>query len=102
MTTVRHMAISRTDPPVAASEVDSLRGYLDFHRDTLLMKTDGLSQEQLAQTHPPSALTLGGLLRHAALDDDWWFCRVFEGRETEPGGAVAKARSSACGGRCCT
>ena len=48
------------------------------------MKTEGLSQEQLSQTHPPSTLTLGGLLKHAALNDDWWFCRVFEGRETEP------------------
>jgi hypothetical protein len=76
--------IQRTDPPLAASEVDTLRGYLDFHRDTMLMKTEGLSQEQLSQTHPPSALTLGGLLKHAALNDDWWFCRVFEGRETEP------------------
>ena len=78
------MAITRTDPPLAASEVDTLRGYLDFHRDTMLMKTDGLTQEQLSQTHPPSALTLGGLLKHAALNDDWWFCQVFGGREGEP------------------
>ena len=84
MTTVVRMAISRTDPPLAASEVDTLRGYLDYHRDTLLMKTDGLTQEQLSQTHAPSALTLGGLLKHAALNDDWWFCRVFGGREGEP------------------
>ncbi len=78
------MPISRTDPPFAASEADTLRGYLDYHRDTMLMKTDGLSQAQLSQTHPPSALTLGGLLKHAALNDDWWFCRVLGGRETEP------------------
>ena len=84
MTTVACMAISRTTPPFSASEVDTLRGFLDFHRDTMLMKTDGLTQEQLSQTHPPSALTLGGLLKHAALNDDWWFCRVFGGRETEP------------------
>ena len=84
MTSVDGMPISRTDPPFAASEAETLRGYLDFHRDTMLMKTAGLSQEQLSRTHPPSALTLGGLLKHAALNDDWWFCRVFEGRESEP------------------
>ena len=78
------MPVSRTDPPLAASEADTLRGYLDYHRDTMRMKTEGLTQEQLSQTHPPSTLTLGGLLKHAALNDDWWFCRVFEGRETEP------------------
>ena len=78
------MTIDRTTPPFSASEVDTLRGYLDYHRDTMLMKTDGLTQEQLSQTHPPSTLTLGGLLKHAALNDDWWFCRVFGGRESEP------------------
>src|SRR5688572_8889399 len=78
------MPVSRTDPPLEASEADTLRGYLDYHRDTMLLKAEGLSQEQLSQAHPPSTLTLGGLLKHAALNDDWWFCRVFEGRETEP------------------
>ena len=78
------MPISRTDPPLAASEAETLRAYLDYHRDTLLTKVDGLTREQLGKVHPPSALTLGGLLKHAALNDDWWFCRVFGGRETEP------------------
>ena len=38
------MAITRTDPPLAASEVDTLRGYLDYHRDTMRMKTEGLTR----------------------------------------------------------
>jgi uncharacterized protein DUF664 len=78
------MSSRRTDPPLAASEVDTLRAYLDYHRDTLRMKADGLGPEQLSRPHPPSTLTLGGLLKHAALNDDWWFVRVLEGRETEP------------------
>lgn len=78
------MSPLRIDPPLAASEIDTLRGYLDYHRDTLRMKTDGLRPDQLARHHPPSTLTLGGLLKHAALNDDWWFVRVLEGRETEP------------------
>ena len=45
------------------------RGFLDFHRDTMLIEDGtGLTQEQLAQTHAPSGLTLGGLLKHAALN----------------------------------
>lgn len=78
------MTTQRSDPPLAASEVETLRAYLDFHRDTLLTKTDGLDRGQLSQRHPPSTLTLGGLLKHAALNDDWWFVRILEGRETEP------------------
>ena len=50
-----------------------LRGYLDFHRDTLRLKCAGLTQEQLAQTHPPSTLTLGGLMKHLALVEHHWF-----------------------------
>ena len=78
------MGTQRTDPPLAASEVDTLRAYLAYHRDTMRRKTEGLDQAQLSQVHPPSTMTLGGLLKHAALNDDWWFCRVFEGRESEP------------------
>ncbi len=85
------LTTDRTGPPVLASEADTLRGYLDFHRDTLLVKTAGLTQDQLSATHPPSTLTLGGLLKHAALNDDWWFCRVFGGRETEPAWVPAGA-----------
>ncbi len=81
----------RTDPPLAGPEVETLRGFLDYHRDTLRMKTDGLGSEQLAQSHPPSTLTLGGLLKHAALNEDWWFVRVLEGRRTEPAWVPAGA-----------
>ena len=78
------MTTQRTTPPLAADEVTTLRAFLAYHRATLRMKADGLDQAQLAAVHPPSTLTLGGLLKHAALNDDWWFVRVLEGRESEP------------------
>ena len=46
-------SIERVDPPLAVPEAETLLAYLDYHRDTLRMKTDGLTQEQLAQTLPP-------------------------------------------------
>ena len=75
------MATQRTDPPLAASEVDTLRAYLAYHRDTMRRKTEGLDQAQLSQVHPPSTLTLGGLLKHLALVEDNWFSVVFLGNE---------------------
>ncbi|WP_448625181.1 DinB family protein [Geodermatophilus sp. URMC 64] len=63
----------RTDPPNSGSELELLSGFLDFLRETVLLKTEGLTREQLAQPHPPSTLTLGGLLNHLALVEDWWF-----------------------------
>lgn len=63
----------RTDPPYAADEVTMLRSYLAYHRETFRWKTSGLTQEQMGRAHPPSTLTLAGLVKHLALVEDWWF-----------------------------
>ena len=54
------------DPPNAGNEVETLIGFLDFQRDVLRRKTEGVSADDLARALPPSALTLGGLLKHLA------------------------------------
>jgi Protein of unknown function (DUF664) len=69
----------RTDPPDSGSERDLLTAFLDFQRETVLLKTDGLTGEQLAHTLPSSSLTLGGLLNHLALVEDSWFPVRFAG-----------------------
>ncbi|MGA9747572.1 MAG: DUF664 domain-containing protein, partial [Nocardioides sp.] len=74
----------RTDPLGDADEATQLYGFLDYHRATLLMKTDGLSQEQLATTHGPSTMTLGGMLKHLALVEDNWFSIFFLGNDDAP------------------
>jgi len=75
----------RLDPPFAGDEMSTLRGFLDFHRRTLAWKLEGLTRDQLAATHPPSTMTLGGMLKHLAYVEDSWFGEVFLGREpSEP------------------
>lgn len=73
--------VERRDPPTNGSEAQLLRAFLNFHRDTLRMKAAGLTQQQLAQTLPPSTLTLGGLLKHLALVEDNWFSVVLLGND---------------------
>jgi uncharacterized damage-inducible protein DinB len=73
------MTIKRIDPPLATDEAATLLAFLDYHRDTLRMKTDGLSQEQLNATLAPSTMTLGGLLKHLALVESSWFSEVLLG-----------------------
>ena len=69
----------RTGPPSFGSERDMLRAFLDYHRATLAMKCDGLTDEQLRQqSMPPSTLSLLGLVRHMAEVERTWFRRVFE------------------------
>jgi uncharacterized damage-inducible protein DinB len=74
------MSAERTVPPVTGPERDMLRAFLDFHRDTLAMKCEGLSDDQLReQSSPPSTLSLLGLVRHMAEVERTWFRRVING-----------------------
>jgi uncharacterized damage-inducible protein DinB len=66
--------LQRSDPdPTTTSEQDALGQYLDYQRETILLKTEGLSKEQLGQRIPSSQLTLAGLLYHLALVEEDWF-----------------------------
>jgi uncharacterized damage-inducible protein DinB len=72
----------RQDPdPTTASERDSLGQYLDYQRETILLKTEGLTKAQLAQRIPTSGLTLAGILYHLALVEEDWFEVDFRGLE---------------------
>ena len=58
-----------------------LDGWLEFHRQTLLFKCAGLTEQQLKlRTIEPSSLSLLGLVRHMADVERAWFRRNF-GRE---------------------
>jgi uncharacterized damage-inducible protein DinB len=76
------MAVGRVDPPLVAGEREMLRDFLDYHRGTLAMKCDGLSDEDLRRrSMPPSALSLLGLVRHMAEVERQWFRRVINGED---------------------
>ncbi|GAA2156528.1 DinB family protein [Kitasatospora kazusensis] len=74
----------RIDPPLAADETTMLTAWLDFHRATLALKCEGLTDEQL-RTRPvaPSSLSLLGLVRHMAEVEQAWFVSRLAGQETE-------------------
>ncbi|WP_331766721.1 DinB family protein [Embleya sp. NBC_00896] len=76
------MSTERIDPPLIADEREMMRAYLDFHRATLAMKCDGLSDEDLRrQSMPPSTLSLLGLVRHMAEVERAWFRRVINAED---------------------
>jgi hypothetical protein len=67
---------------VLAGEREMMRAFLDFHRATLAMKCDGLTDEQLRrQSMPPSTLSLLGLVRHMAEVERVWFRRTINGED---------------------
>jgi uncharacterized damage-inducible protein DinB len=69
-----------TEPDRDGSELELLEQYLDVQREALLAKTEGLDHEQMAQSHPPSTLTLGGLLYHLSLAEEDWMEIHFSGQ----------------------
>jgi uncharacterized damage-inducible protein DinB len=73
--------VTRPTVPRVADERTMLKAWLDFHRQTLLMKCTGLSAEQLKRRSvAPSTLTLHGLVRHMAEVEREWFRIGFAGQ----------------------
>ncbi len=76
------MPTERTGPPLTGGEREMLRTFLDYHRATLAMKSDGLSDEELRRrSMPPSTLSLLGLVRHLAEVERTWFRKVIGGEQ---------------------
>ncbi len=74
----------RPEPPLAADETATLVGFLEFHRATLAWKCRGLDAKGLQATVGPATITLGGLLKHLAWVEDYWFAYRLHGRDPHP------------------
>jgi uncharacterized damage-inducible protein DinB len=74
----------RPEPPVAADDTATLLGFLDYQRATLAWKCAGLDAAGLQATVGASTMTLGGMLKHMALVEDWWFSHWLHGRDAAP------------------
>ena len=70
----------RVDPPYVADERAMLETFLDYHRDTLLVKCSGLDGKQLVERSvSPSGLSLLGILRHLTEVERYWFRQGWQG-----------------------
>ena len=72
------------EPPVAGDELSTLLGALERQRRYVAWKCGNLDAPGLQATLGPSAMTLGGLLKHLALVEDDWFSVKLHGREPHP------------------
>lgn len=78
------MAIERPGIPYRSDEVGMLRAFLDHYRATIRLQAAGLDDAQLDQPLAPSDLTLGGMLKHLAFVEDYWFSHHLAAREPAP------------------
>jgi uncharacterized damage-inducible protein DinB len=70
----------RPEPEPNAGEVDAALGFLDYQRATLAWKCRGVDTVGMTATVGVSTMTLGGLLKHMAWVEDYWFSRRLHGR----------------------
>jgi hypothetical protein len=79
------MTVERIDPPLVAQEREMLDAWLDYHRATLAVKCEDLTDDQLrTRAVPPSSLSLLGLVRHMGEVERVWFRRVLGGEQAPP------------------
>lgn len=78
------------DPPLAADELvatgterEVLEAFLDFHREVLIRKVCGVSEQEARYRRVPSRTTLAGLVKHMIGVERGWFQRVLAGRPAE-------------------
>ncbi len=69
------------EPPLAADEAVAIVAALDRQRATLAWKCGGLDADGLRATTAASTITLGSLLKHLALIEDYTFTVRIGGRE---------------------
>ena len=75
------MTLPLTDPSNAPNERRGLEEFVEYFRQVIRRKVDGLTPEQLDHTVASSSLTIGGILRHLTLVEESWFVEVLQGRE---------------------
>ncbi len=69
------------EPPIAGDETTTLLWFLERQRATFAWKTHGLDAAGLRATHSPSAMTLGGMLKHLARFEDDMSSEWLHGQE---------------------
>jgi uncharacterized damage-inducible protein DinB len=70
-------------PDSAGSERPVLEAFLDFHRQVLVSKVDGISEDEARRRRVPSKTTLAGLIKHMIGVERGWFQEVLGGRNPE-------------------
>jgi uncharacterized damage-inducible protein DinB len=74
----------RPTPPDNGPERESLEGFLDFLRETIVWKSTGLSDADAARRLLPSPTTVSGLIRHLTDVERSWFRTDMEGERNVP------------------
>ncbi|MGW2023388.1 DinB family protein [Streptomyces decoyicus] len=88
-----HKIEPAAEPPVTlTSPSDLLTGYLDFYRDAVLRKVEGMSDAELRNSRLPTGWSPLGLFKHLACVELRWLQWGFSGEHIEEPWAEFKER----------
>ena len=73
--------MERTQPPYESDERTMLVAFLDYLRETMVWKLEGLSEEQARWKPTEGGNSLLGLVRHLGYVENWWFRVCLNGEE---------------------
>jgi hypothetical protein len=74
------LSAARVVPPRQPDELGALLGFLDFLRQTVAWKVQGITEEQARFSPVPSGTSALGLVRHLTGVEGYWFPHVFLGQ----------------------
>ncbi|WP_066040012.1 DinB family protein [Herbiconiux solani] len=74
----------RPQAPERGGERETLEGFLDFQRASVVWKATGLSDADAARRLLPSLTTVSGLIRHLADVERSWFREDLDGQQNVP------------------
>jgi uncharacterized damage-inducible protein DinB len=79
MTESQRQPVPRND----GGELDTAMAFLDFARNCVLKKADGLSEQQLRQVLVDSGTNILGLVQHLTVAEQLWFSHDLLGEEPD-------------------
>jgi uncharacterized damage-inducible protein DinB len=73
----------RPVPRVDDGELSTALAFLDFQRQSVLIKCEGLDDDQLRTALVPTGTNLLGLVAHLTVGERYWFSHVLAGNEPD-------------------
>jgi uncharacterized damage-inducible protein DinB len=71
-------------PPTVADEFTTLTSFLDFLREVVCKKLEGVEEPGLRAVLVPSqGTTLAGIVNHLGHVERWWFQQIYAGQDLE-------------------
>ncbi len=71
------------ETPKNGDERETLMAFLDNNRAVMVWKLDGLTEQQARQAVVESGTSVGGVVKHLAYVERWWFDDFFAGNDVE-------------------